>query len=132
VLPPYGWRVRARDAAAAVERRDGRIVEWSRGPSAWYVNPRDGRLAEFGPVAASGACRLAPEGDALVVTPLPDSGAFDLALDWPRLPWPLPRPARAEFLDESGAVSSTLPLPASSPLVSLRVSPGPFSVRFAP
>ncbi|MBN1421141.1 MAG: hypothetical protein JXP34_20380, partial [Planctomycetes bacterium] len=59
VLPPYGFRARAEEGGgieAAIERIDGAIVEWARGPAAFYANPRavdpQGRV-QIRPVAAS-------------------------------------------------------------------------------
>ena len=40
VLPEYGFYARAGEVEAAIERRDGVIVEWSRSPAAYYVNAR--------------------------------------------------------------------------------------------
>ena len=39
-LPQYGFYARAGDVEAAIERRDGLIVEWSSAPDALYVNAR--------------------------------------------------------------------------------------------
>jgi hypothetical protein len=39
-LPQYGFLARYPGGEAAIAWRDGRIVEWSRGPSGWYVNGR--------------------------------------------------------------------------------------------
>jgi hypothetical protein len=40
VLPPYGFYARAGGVEAAIERRDGVIVEWSRSPESHFVNAR--------------------------------------------------------------------------------------------
>lgn len=40
VLPEYGFYARAGEVEAAIERRDGVIVEWSQGPSGVYANAR--------------------------------------------------------------------------------------------
>ena len=61
---------------------------------------------DFGPVTTVGACRLTPDGDALVVTPLPGDRVpdFTLQLRWGELPWNLPEPTRVEAVAEDGSV----------------------------
>lgn len=39
-LPQYGFHAEAGGAACAIERKEGRLVEWSKSPDAWYVNAR--------------------------------------------------------------------------------------------
>jgi hypothetical protein len=41
VLPRYGFYARFAGGEAAIERREGAVVEWSRTASALYVNARD-------------------------------------------------------------------------------------------
>lgn len=71
VLPQYGFYARAAGREAAIEKRGGRTVEWSRSPDAFYVNPRGGS-ARFGPLTTSAAFRV---GRGLLVTFLPASSS---------------------------------------------------------
>ncbi|HNU27485.1 MAG TPA: hypothetical protein PKJ38_15390 [Planctomycetota bacterium] len=71
VLPPYGFFAAAEKHQAAVARRGTATVEWSFGPKAWYVNPRNqsdrGRKA-LRPVLRQAAAR--------------DDGTLALAIAW--------------------------------------------------
>jgi hypothetical protein len=106
VLPQYGFHVRVpgQDGIheACVEKRAGNVVEWSRSPSAMYVNGR-GSAAEFEAVSTSGAVRLERDGQSLTVTPAPDGGAFQVRIHWSKLPWKLPPPKQAEAVREDGS-----------------------------
>jgi hypothetical protein len=83
-LPGYGFRARvpAKEGVveAAIERQGSAVVEWARSPSAIYVNGR-GEAAAIGPVTTQGAVRLTREGEALMVTPLPESRKFTVRLN---------------------------------------------------
>jgi hypothetical protein len=110
-LAQYGFHVRVpgRDGTyeAAVERRGGAVVEWSRSPSMLYVNGR-GAEVDFGEVSTRGAVRLERDGPVLAVTPAPDGGAFQVRLHWSKLPWklPVPRPTEAIRVDGDDVVIS--------------------------
>lgn len=75
------------------------------------MNPQ-GKLIDFGPVVTAAGCRLAREGDALVVTPLPDARAKprDVRIRWSALPWKLPQATHAEARTEDGRVVDRKPL----------------------
>ncbi|MCX5771254.1 MAG: hypothetical protein NTZ09_13440 [Candidatus Hydrogenedentes bacterium] len=67
VLPAYGFYARAGKVEAAIERRDGIIVEWSKSEGEYYVNARqlavegrgnpEGKMIDFGFVATNEAYR---------------------------------------------------------------------------
>jgi len=131
VLPQYGFyaRVPVQDGVreTAVERREGRVVEWSRAPSMVYLNGR-GAEAEFGPAGTSGAVRLERDGETLKVTPAPEGPAFRLRLHWSKLPWKLPLPRQAEALREDGSVVAAVLERAGDDVV-LGCAPGVFAYR---
>ncbi len=165
-LPQYGFyaRVPAKGGLteAAIERRDGTIVEWSRSSEAWYVNARpvvfdkpparrgggsgaprfdtgpdprparmnpDNKVVAFGAVFTNGAVRLTRAGDALVLTPLPNSPAFTLRLRWAQLPWKLAEPKDAEALDQEGRVLRRVPLESRAGEIQLTCEPDVFAYR---
>ena len=136
-LPQYGFfaQVRLRDGyglvAAAIERRDGVIVEWCRTPQSLYVNGRllvqdqvrrgksgaaepspewiarqnpDGQLVDFGGVATAGGCLVKFEERSIQVTPLPASGdrGFVVRLKLRQLGWRGPEPTHLETIDHDG------------------------------
>ena len=136
-LPQYGFfaQVRLRDGdgvvAAAIERRDGVIVEWCRTPQSLYVNGRalvgdqvrrgkpgaaepsaewlarqnpDGKLIDFGGVATAGGCLVKFEERSIQVTPLPASGdrGFAVRLNLRQLGWRGPEPTHLEKIDHDG------------------------------
>ncbi len=135
MLPPYGFHASIRtadgDVEAAVERRDGMTVEWSRSASALYVNARrsEGPPASVGPIATSGACRLTRDGDSLLVTPLPDGPKFTVRIRWDALPWRLPAPTEVEAIDESGRVLRKAPIRPADGEWTLECEPGTFAYR---
>ncbi|MBZ5582788.1 MAG: hypothetical protein LAQ30_11415 [Acidobacteriia bacterium] len=160
VLPQYGFYTRIPGAGgtveAAVERRDGLIVEWSRSPSTIYVNARpvtpepaargggragqgpDPRLPRmnqgnrevgFGAVSTNGGLRLVRSGESLEITPLPDSPAFALTIRWAELPWKLAVPKTVEIMDGDGHVLRTLPAMGNAGQLRLNSEAGAFSYR---
>lgn len=153
LLPQFSFHVSAPVAAgvaeAAIERKDGVIVEWAQSPEMLYVNARpaaavkardaeDLRLARmnpdnlavaFGPVTTDGGARLAHDGSALVVTPLPEGEAFTVALDWPNLPWRLPKAVVAVAVDEAGEELSRTPLGWDGDTATLICEEGVFQYR---
>mgnify|MGYP000285992055 CR=1 FL=1 len=159
VLPQYGFyaKVQSQDGSyeAAIERKDGLIVEWSQSTSRLYVNARppvfdiplsgttatagpDPRLARmnpqsrpvsFGAVTTNGGLQLHREGEAAILTPLPASPAFEVELAWTKLPWKSPEPARAEALDIEGKVLRTVPLARNGADLRLTCEAGVFAYR---
>lgn len=113
-LPQYGFYARIADregpVEAAVERRDGRIVEWASSPSAVY---REG-------------FRLTRDG---TLTPLPESGTFRARIDFGTLPWPMNPAREAEALDEDGNVLRRLPLNLQEGSAILECDPAVFAYR---
>ncbi len=86
---------------------------------------------DFGPVTTVGACRLSPEGDALMITPLPNDGqdAIETCLDWAKLPWKLPEPTHVEVIDESGKAIGREPIHREGGQIVLSCQPGVFAYR---
>jgi hypothetical protein len=93
-LPQYGYCAKNGLIESSIEIIDGIICEQSRGPSRCYFNARgfnrDGRSdirgarrwnagkvrIDFGPVVTEGTLRCELQENMVVVTPLPDIGAF--------------------------------------------------------
>lgn len=65
------------------------------------LNP-SGKPVDFGAVTTTGACRIARDTTGLTVRPLPDSPEFTVQIDWARLPWALPTPARVQAIGLDG------------------------------
>ena len=82
VLPTYGFYATANGVEAAIERRDGVIVEWSKSGSDYYVNARqvavegrgnpEGKTVDFGFIATNEAYRAVTRDGAVEKTPLPE------------------------------------------------------------
>ena len=132
VLPQYGFYVRVPGpegpCETAIERRDGRAVEWSRAPSTLYFNGR-GAEADFGAAATSGPVRLERAGDALTLTPAPEGPALQVRLHWNKLPWKLPAPRQAEALLEDGSVAGPATLKREGDDVIMDCAAGVFAYR---
>jgi hypothetical protein len=120
VLPQYGFYARLPGGAeAAIERRGSAVVEWARSPGLLYVNARGAAKAvAFGEVATDGGFRL--ERERLI--PLPDSGGFSVRLPGKSL-------ARAEAIDEDGALLRTATLHKEGEEAVLSCEPGVFAYR---
>ena len=152
-LPKSGGTIES-----AIERRDGQIVEWSSSPGSVYVNARpvvpettrqsgSGRRGEVGPdlrstrmnpagktvlfgaVTSNGGFRLASDGDAITLTPLPGSVQFEARLRWNKLPWKLTEPKEAEALNENGEVINKVRLQKSGGELVLTCEPDVFAYR---
>jgi hypothetical protein len=160
-LPQYGFYARVPTGGgtleAAIERRDGLVVEWSRSPSMVYVNARpvvpeppprggaarspqgpDPRLPRMNPerrevrfdaVATNGGVRLVRSGEGLEVTPLPNSPAFNLSIRWRDLPWRLRIPRMVEAVAEDGRVLRSAAATMSNGELRLDAEPGAFAYR---
>jgi hypothetical protein len=117
LLPQYGFYARAPveggHAEAAIERRNGSVVEWSRSPEWSY----------------SDGFRVSRDHDALLITPLPESEAFDVRLHWSSLPASLPQPRVAEAMDAHRAVLRRLDLRKDEGDIALHCEPGVFAYR---
>ena len=98
-------------------------------PNPWLarMNP-SGAPVDFGGVTTNGGCRLVQEGDALVVIPLPDSPAFDLALRLDEIPFGPDAVARVECELLNGARTDH-PFRVEGGRVLLRCAPGAFAYR---
>ncbi len=118
------------------KQTEGRLsgIKWSPYPLpeesyAARVNP-NGEAVDFGGVITAGACLIRPEGDSLVVMPLPDSKTFTVRLDWEKLPWNLQKPAMVELWDEGGMLKETRTVGGEGGPITLTVEPGGFSYYF--
>lgn len=160
-LPQYGFYAKIPGSGgaleAAIERRDGIIVEWSRSPELWYVNARpvvpdaqpsrggsrpdqgpdprparmnpENRMVTFGAVSTNGGFRLARAGQVLELTPLPFSPAFTVRIRWADLPWKLREAKEAEAVGEDGQVLRRVPIRKSGDEVELTCEPDVFQYR---
>jgi hypothetical protein len=112
-LPQYGFYADVAQGSkrleAAIEKKGGNTVEWSRSVDGLYVNGR-GNTTDFGAVETAGAARVTRDAGSLMVMAPPDGGDFSLRLRWSKLPESLPTPHSAEALDETGAVIRTFNL----------------------
>lgn len=160
-LPQYGFYARIpgnQIQEAAIERRDGAIVEWAKSPAMLYVNARpvvpepqtgrgggrgeqgpdprlprmnpEARVITFGAVGTNGGFRLSHAGDAVELTPLPNSPSFTVNIRWQDLPWKVREPKEAAALDENGAVLRRVPLQKSGTEIQLVTDPEVFAYRF--
>lgn len=93
---------------------------------------RENRIVEFGPVATDGACKLEIQGDALIITPLPEGREFALHIHWDALPWPLPRPSTLEALSETGDILVRGSPSWEGDTMRLSCQPGVFFYRLLP
>lgn len=84
---------------------------------------------DFGGVTTAGACRIQAEGDALVITPLPESKPFDVMIDWKRLPWPLPAPKTMTAIQDSGSASESEAIEWKEETAVIHCQPGVFQYR---
>ena len=159
-LPQYGFyaRVPGKNGAleAAIERREGLIVEWAKSPSMLYVNSRpvvpdpqparggggnqgpdprlsrmnpEGRVVTFEAVSTNGGFRLVHAGETLELTPLPSSPAFTARIRWQKLPWKLKEPEEAEAVDKDGRVLRRVPLKTIKGEIELTCEPNLFAYR---
>lgn len=152
-LPQYGFLARISDGesdvVAAIERRDGVIVERSESPTACYFNARGmcprgrpddlalkrrnphGRSVDFGMVITSSGCRLTLDQGKMLVMPLPSGAAerFDVGIRWSDLPWQLPLPTYVEAIDEQRHVLSRHPIRRDSKKVTISCDGQAFAYR---
>jgi hypothetical protein len=159
LLPQYGfWArvpVQGGTAEAVIERHDGIIIEWAQTPQNLYANARPvvldrdlgsgrpaegpdprpqrmnpgGRLISFGAVSTNGGVRLMREGNALMVTPLPESPHFVMSIDWASLPWKLPGVQNVEAIDEDNRVLWSVPVSKQGDQILLTCEPNVFAYR---
>lgn len=92
-------------------------------------NP-EAKPVDFGPATTSGGVRLSRQGDALVITPLPEGDKpFTVAVRWSALPWKLPTPDALETLDAGGGVTTRHPLDRQGDSYPIVCEPGVFGYR---
>ena len=89
----------------------------------------EGKAVDFDGVTTDGACRITREDDVVMVTPLPNGPAFNVALDWPALKWDRPSPRYAQAIAEDGSELERMPLECRDGLVVLRCEPEVFAYR---
>lgn len=92
------------------------------------MNP-EGKPVSFNAVTSNGGFRLAREGDAVTLTPLPASIRFEARLRWKELPWKSAEPIQAEALDENGTVIGKVKLEKSAGELVLTCEPDVFAYR---
>jgi hypothetical protein len=151
VLPQYGFYARVpQGVEAAIERRDGLIVEWSQSAENLYVNARSAidsgqsppehlarqnperRPVRFEAVQTEGGARLTREGQELLITPLPEGVPFTMQIDWDNLPWPLPPPKVVKKQTSTTEASASMPVPDWTGVLSLDCDPEIFAYRADP
>jgi len=143
ITGPDDGNRRVRLGHICLEGSDGRVtgVDWQPMPEAAdpvlaRQNP-SARPIDFGAVITSGACRLTPQGDALLVTPLPwpretevaSRNAFSVQIRWSSLPWSLAAPVAVERLAEDGTVLGRESIGRRGELIELRCEAGTFAYR---
>ncbi|MDX2181123.1 MAG: hypothetical protein SFV18_16130 [Bryobacteraceae bacterium] len=137
-LPPFGFLVRIPTPGgaveAAIERRGGGIVEWSRSPSSTYVNARDGKadvlLGDSSyTTTTDGGFRITQENATTLITPLPNSKAFRTEIQVHSLTGKSGKPRWVESLDESGVVRSRARLDSNGQSAKILIGPDVFQYR---
>ena len=162
-LPQYGFyaRVPVKDGVveAAIERREGLIVEWAKSPAVVYMNARpvvpdapsargggggrsaegpdprlprmnpDGRVVAFGAVSTNGGVRLTRTGNALELMPLPQSPSFTVRIRWQQLPWRLAQPKELTAVDQEGRVLRRQAIKLTAGEIQLTCEPDVFAYR---
>jgi len=116
------------------DRGDLRVA-WSalepeKDPLLARLNP-EARAIDFGAVVTAGGCRLHPENQALVVTPLPASGPrpWTVEIRWDHLPWKLPIPRQVIPVLEDGTTKPPQLAEVRERVVRLECSPEVFAYR---
>ncbi len=124
VLPPYGFYAHVpgeeNGITAAIERRDGVIVESSARPGGQYLNER----------GAGVAYRFTRDGKARVLTPLPESEAGLIRFS-KRLSMPAPV-GQAQALDSNGHVLKSVPIVTEGGEPAIHHERGVFAYRLEP
>ncbi len=132
-LPQYGFYARvplkAGAVEAAIEQRDGAVVEWSRSPSIVYVNTRGNKPVSIGPITTDGGFRIERDADGARLIPLPGSRPFAVRLRWKDLRWTARAPRQAEALDENGRVLSRAESRSEGEELILTCEPNVFAYR---
>ncbi len=130
---------RIRLGSVQLEGKENRItaVAWTvhqPEPNPWLARQNPGeKPVDFGPVITAGACRIAPSGRQLIVTPLPGGNKpFVVRLRWEKLPWQLPRPRTVVAVALDGAQSQPQPLQLVDGSVTLTCTPNVFCYRLEP
>lgn len=92
----------------------------------------NGGAVDFGGIQTTGACRIQPDGDSLVIMPLPESKTFAVTLEWEKLPWNLPKPSKVEVREEAGEVKETRAVVSEGEHFKVMVEPGVFAYGLRP
>jgi hypothetical protein len=126
---------RVRVGALRLDGQDGQIsnavwtpVELKPDPFLARLNKKDDQIA-FGSGTTNGGYRITKDGDALKITPLPDSPRFSISIEAQAVPFGAPKPTRVSALDESGATTSSVPLVEDSGRLTFWCEPGVFAYR---
>ena len=131
---------RIRIGVLELTAKDGTLVElkWSpvraeEDPYLKRLNPTC-REINFGAVMTAGGCRLTPEGQRLLVTPLPESGStpWTIRIRWPNLPWQLPLPKQAIAIRHDGTRGQPQPIRISGDFVEIICEPEVFGYELIP
>ncbi len=129
-----GRRIRLGTLRVEGEGEKGARLSWSTfeaGPDPLLArqNPK-AKPVDFGPVVTCGAVRITRDGNAVLVTPLPEGDKpCRVVIRWDKLRWKAPLPAEVEVLDEQGKVTARQPVRLDNEQVQLDCDPGVFSYR---
>ena len=136
VLPQYGFYARipagSGTVEAAIESRNGHRLEWARSAESWYFNTRvTARQEEMSlwAVTTNGAFRLEKGEREWRLTPLPESGRFQVRLRWNDIAGTGKPPTRWEAVSEEGTRVGEGAVMAQSGMVTLQCEPGVFQYR---
>ncbi|MGC8642635.1 MAG: DUF5696 domain-containing protein [Isosphaeraceae bacterium] len=125
----------ARIQLGKVSVKPGGLLSWTPQPRPKPARPTransTGKAVDFGTVATSGGVRVAAEGRAITVTPLPDTHGrrLKVRLHLSALPGSRISPSFMEAVSEDGRTIKREPLRAAGDVLSLTFEPGVFQYR---
>ncbi len=101
-------------------------------PGASRENPHRHPI-DFGPIVTVGGCRIHPEGQRLIVTPLPGQGLrpWEIRVRWAALPWKLPVPTQVVPIALEGTPGKPQALEVKDQIVRLVCEPGVFAYELS-
>jgi hypothetical protein len=138
ILPEFGFFAMVPTehgkVEAAIERRDGIIVESARSPDRAYINGRQiagstKKPSDFGDATTAGGCRLVREKDAMRLIPLPGGRKFTVRI---RPTLPIGSASRWKFvetLDEDEKVVKRRKIKREGDEVVVECEPSVFAYR---
>jgi hypothetical protein len=131
-LPQFGYYAKSGSIESSIEKISGCVVEQSRAPGRFYVNGRGSKtgVTDFGPVITTGALRCEMRENMLVVTPLPDTGPFDVVLRLDRITGTKDAAAKTVIaVDAGGQRLRQVDFSVDAKTVKFAVRPGEFAYQ---